>query len=120
MAQANVASVVAAEVLGGSLSVRNPVDAVLGNEVLVDLIFCLGGLPTACAAASACKEWSARAKAAKARWQRVCSSAWSRAGIRDEREWVGSYTDDGQAGDFDGPFWLGATADGGDRAGGCA
>ena len=54
-----------------------------------------------------------RGKAAIARWKCVCSSAWSRAGIRDEREWVGSYTDDGEAGDFDGPFWLGATGNGG-------
>ena len=111
--QANVASVDAAEILARCLNVRDLVDAVLTNEALVDHIFSCGGLPTACAAAPVCKGWSALAKGAIARWQRVCSSAWSRAGIRDEREWVGSYTDDGDAGDFDGPFWLGATANGG-------
>ena len=112
-AQANVASVEAAEVLARNLNARDLVVAVLGDAALVDYIFCRGGVPTACAAAPACKEWSVLAKAAIARWQRVCSSAWSRAGIRDEREWVGSYTDDGDAGDFDGPFWLGPTANGG-------
>ena len=89
----------AAEVLARNLNARDLVVAVLGDAALVDYIFCRGGLPTACAAAPACKEWSVLAKAAIARWQRVCSSAWSRAGIRDEREWVGSYTDDGDAGD---------------------
>ena len=105
------------ELLSQGLGVPRLFETVLTSSDLVDLILEQGGLPAA--AQPLCKAWAARAAAAIARWD-LLTSEWTRAGVRVESEWIGSYTDDGDEGCWDGPYSLDALAEGKKRACSCA
>lgn len=111
-AAASASSSRSGELLSQGLGAAQLFEAVFTSHDLLDLILEQGGLPAA--AQPLCKAWAARATAAIARWS-LLTSEWTRSGVRVESEWVGSYTDDGDEGCFDGPYSLDALAEGANR-----